>query len=790
MSIRRPGRLTGKPILVPAHLVETGFSTSMRQLVILLFLLLTVFRGYPQSVGLVLSGGGAKGLAHIAVIRALEANDIPIDYITGTSIGAIIGGLYAAGYTPDEMEELIRSDEFYFWSTGKIQEEFRYFFKQREENPSWIELKMAKREDKLKLLPPTNLIPQWQMDFAFLELTAASTAISGDNFDKLFIPFRCVATEVHQNLPVVLSRGDLGEAIRSSMTFPLVFKPIQIEGKLLFDGGIVNNFPQDVMAETFHPDIIIGHKVVDGPKTAAADDIMQQITNMIQRPTDYTLTPEQGILLETKLTNIGLMDFPKITSIIEAGNQTIYPMLDSIKSRIKRRVDHEEVARRREAFNANKPALLFQNIQVEGIADPLQRRYIINSIKHNKNIFTLEVFRKEYFKLIADEQIKSIRPVALFNEETGYFDVHLIVEPETKGTINIGGNVSTKPVNQGYVNFEYRLFKNRSYTLASNLYFGRFYSSFKVGGRIDFPSLKSFYLASYLTYNRWDFFASSNELFFEDVRPPYIIQNESSFRNEIGFPAGLHGKVTTGISWSGSRDVHYQNNRYNKTDTPDKSDFNASVFHAEYEKNSLNQKQYATEGIYNLVSSRFIAGKEHNIPGTTAPDRSSWSDFHSHFLIRAQSLRYYPLSRTLTLGSHLEGVFSNRKPFRNYTATLLSAPGFFPTPHSKTLFIENFRSDNFIAGGLKGIYQMNPQVHVRLEVYAFLPIFELKNTLPFPPLDDLAFFDNYYFQGLAAVVMNTGAGPLSVAINYYDKSITKWYLSLNFGYILFNRKGI
>lgn len=90
---------------------------------------------YGQKVGLVLSGGGAKGLAHIGVIKVLEANHIPIDYITGTSMGAIIGGLYAAGYTTDEMEELFRSDEFYFWSTGKIQQEYRYYFKQPEENP-------------------------------------------------------------------------------------------------------------------------------------------------------------------------------------------------------------------------------------------------------------------------------------------------------------------------------------------------------------------------------------------------------------------------------------------------------------------------------------------------------------------------------------------------------------------------------------------------------------------------------------------------------------------------------
>ena len=109
-----------------------------------------------QKVGLVLSGGGAKGLAHIAVIRVLEENGIPIDYIAGTSMGAIVAGLYSAGYSPDEMEQLFKSEQFRFWSTGQIQEEYRYFYSKPEEEPSWLELDLLKKEDKLKILPPTN----------------------------------------------------------------------------------------------------------------------------------------------------------------------------------------------------------------------------------------------------------------------------------------------------------------------------------------------------------------------------------------------------------------------------------------------------------------------------------------------------------------------------------------------------------------------------------------------------------------------------------------------------------
>ncbi|MDD4145095.1 MAG: patatin-like phospholipase family protein, partial [Prolixibacteraceae bacterium] len=158
-----------------------------KALLIIVYLLVTVILAPAQSVGLVLSGGGAKGMAHIEVIRVLEENNIPIDFIAGTSIGAIVGGLYAAGYSPDEMEELFRSDEFYFWSTGRIQKEYRYYFTRSEPNPSWLELRVEKQEDKLKLLPPTNIIPEEQMNFAFMELMAPTTAACKSNFDSLMV---------------------------------------------------------------------------------------------------------------------------------------------------------------------------------------------------------------------------------------------------------------------------------------------------------------------------------------------------------------------------------------------------------------------------------------------------------------------------------------------------------------------------------------------------------------------------------------------------------------------------
>ncbi|WP_321374084.1 patatin-like phospholipase family protein [uncultured Draconibacterium sp.] len=761
-----------------------------KPLLVALILILAVLQSTAQSVGLVLSGGGAKGMAHIGVIRVLEENDIPIDYISGTSIGAIVGGLYAAGYSADEMEELFKSDDFYFWSTGKIQREYRYYFKRQEEDPTWVQLRVTKKDEKVKILPPTNIIPGEQMDFAFMELTAATSAACNYDFNQLMVPYFCIAADVNNSKPLVLRNGDLGNAMRASMTVPLYFKPIEIDGKLLFDGGLLNNFPTDFMKEIFNPDIIIGHKVADDVKAADADDVMQQISNMVMRPTNFEIKPSDGILLETKFDDVGLLDFNKIETVLARGEQTTLAKIDSIKQLIDRRVPQETVQEKRNSFNAKKPDLNFQNIQVEGVTDPMQRQFIIQSIKHKNDIVPLSTLKTEYFKLVADEQLKSIQPITRYNSKTGLFDLHLKVEPEKRLDLSIGGNISTKPINQGFAAINFRTYNSRAYSLHSNIYFGRFYSSFKLGGRIDYPTSLPFYLESYLTFNRWDYFSSSTELIFEDVRSPYIIKDETNFRVETGFPLGLHSKLYAGTAYSSASNDFYQTEETEEGGTPNNSSFNAFVSKIAFENNSLNYKQYATEGAHRGIDARFVAGEEKYTPGTIGSASSTISTNHNYFQVHAHSLRYYSLGKKVVLGTHLETFLSNKELFQTYRSSKLSAQGFTPTPHSKSLFINEFHSSKYLAGGLKAIFNFSPDVHLRVEGYGFFPIYEELEQADLSAVESDNFIDNYYIQGLAALVYQTGIGPVSLSFNYYEKSNTNLYVTLNFGYILFNKRGL
>jgi len=742
-----------------------------------------------QSVGLVLSGGGAKGLAHIGIIRALEEHNIPIDYISGTSMGAIVGGLYAAGYTPDQMEELFLSDQFKFWATGKIQEEYRYYFRKLEQTPAWLNLDLRKTEDRLRIMLPTNIIPEEQIDFAFMELFSSTNAVCGNNFDNLMVPFLCIATDVYENKEVELRSGDLGEAIRASMTFPLYFKPISIDGALVFDGGIVNNFPVKNTIEAFKPDIVIGHKVANNSKRADEDDVMAQLENMIMQKTDYEVPSDKGILLETSFFNVSLLDFNKVLSLEDAGYQTGLEQMDSIKMLISRRVSQQEMDAKRHGFNIRKPELLFQNIQVEGVTDAMQRKYIIQSVKHKTDVIDLSQLRKEYFKLVADPQLRSVRPVSYYNRETGYFDLHLKVRKDKAMEIKFGGNVSTKPINQGFLSLDYLFFDNRAYTLSTNIYFGRFYSSINAGGRIDFPTNLPFYVSGYLTLNRWDFFTSSNEFFFEDVSSPFIIQDESNVRFELGFPVKTHGKITLGTSFSSAMDSYYFNESIKRDDNAEETRFDAFSSKISIERNSQNFKQYATEGVSSELSFIYTYGDEKHQPGSNSPLNRPFSGSHEFFTLKGKYDNHFPITRHSTLGLTLEGVYSNKKLLNNYTATLLRANTFAPTPFSQTMFLENYRANKYLASGLKSIVELSDQFHLRMEGYAFVPVTSITRGDNYQAVNHPDNYSDLKLMGLGGLVYHTGLGPLSFTVNYFEKENTKFYVVLSFGYVLFNKRG-
>ncbi|CAM1343188.1 patatin-like phospholipase family protein [Tenacibaculum aestuarii] len=222
-------------------------------LILLLFPALMLAQEQPK-VGLVLSGGGAKGIAHIGVLKELEKAGVQVDYIGGTSMGAIVGGLYAAGYTADQIEEAVFETDFMSLLQDKVPRKEKPFFSKLHGEKYAVSLPIKKGSLGL----PLGLSKGQNVLNFLTELLAPVDEIS--DFSKLPIPFYCIGTNIETGEEEVLETGSLPLALRASAAFPSLLNPVDIEGKLLVDGGVVNNFPADVMKKK-GVDIIIGVSV-------------------------------------------------------------------------------------------------------------------------------------------------------------------------------------------------------------------------------------------------------------------------------------------------------------------------------------------------------------------------------------------------------------------------------------------------------------------------------------------------------------------------------------------------
>lgn len=288
----------------------------------------------PQpKIGLVLSGGAARGLAHVGVLKALEEQGIRVDAIAGTSMGAVIGGLYASGYKIDELEKLALDIDWQEALSDDPPREDVPFRRKQDDRDFLVRQKLSFRDDGSMGLP-LGVIQGQNLSLLLESLLAHSSDIR--DFDKLPIPFRAVATDIVNGEKVVFRKGHLPQVIRASMSIPAVFAPVEINGQLLVDGGMVDNIPVDVAREMGVDKLIvvdIGTPLRPRKQLTTVFDILNQSTTLMTRSNSEvqlaTLTPED-ILIQPALSSIGATDFGRSQDIINAGyraTQALAPRL-------------------------------------------------------------------------------------------------------------------------------------------------------------------------------------------------------------------------------------------------------------------------------------------------------------------------------------------------------------------------------------------------------------------------------------------------------------------------------
>lgn len=744
-----------------------------------------------QKVGLVLSGGSAKGMTHIGIIRALEENNIPIDYITGTSMGAIIGSLYAMGYSPDDMEALLRSEDFKRWYSGQIEPEYGYYFKQNRPTPEFFNIRFSFK-DSLHIKPqilPTSMVNPIQMNLVFVELFARATAACNGDFNHLFVPFRCIASDVYNKRPLIMRKGDLGDAVRASMSFPFVFKPIEIDSVLAYDGGIYNNFPTDIMREDFRPGVIIGSVVAANPGKPKENDLMSQLENMIMQKTDYTLPDSLGIVMTFKYDDVSLLDFDRLQELHDIGYNRTISLMDSIKSRIHRRTSAENVRLRRLVYRSNLPQFRFRDIYIEG-ANPQQQAYIKKEFHdEDHEVFTYEDLKRGYFRLLSDNMISEIIPHAVYDPKNDLYSLHLKVKMEDNFSVRMGGSVSTTSSNQIYLGLGYQNLNYYSKEITLDGQIGKVYNNAQLMAKIDLPTRVPTSYRLIASLSTFDYY-KKDKLFSKNDKPSFNSKDERFVKLMVALPFLANKRAEISIGYGKLQDNYFQSNVINfDKDRSDRSTYNLLGGAIGFYGSTLNARQYATKGYFEKLVAQVFTGKEKFIPGNPTETSFTTKDRQSWLQISYMKYAYHTMTPKFTLGWMAEMLYSSKNFSENYAATMLQAADFSPTPHSKIMYNEAFRANQFLAAGIKPIFVFNDMFQVRSELYGFMPIFPIKKNALNKAYYGKA-FSRFEYLGEISVICQLPFGAISAYVNHYSSPKKEWNVGLTLGWQLFNYRFI
>ena len=750
-----------------------------------------------QSVGLVLSGGGAKGVSHIGIIRALEENNIPIDYISGTSMGAIVAGLYAIGLTPDEMLILLESEEFISWSNGLPEKEFASYLYRRNPVPEAISIGFYSKIDKkgkkkMELALPTNLISSYPMDIAVIQLFASSASAANYDFSKLMIPFFCVSSDIEKKKEYVSTSGDLGSAIRASMTFPGYFKPVVIDSTLLFDGGMYNNFPVDVMKNMYNPDYIIGAKCVVGEKLEADDDeLLKQVELMLTVDTDYDIPRKKGIVISDKY-EYGLMEFDKSREIARQGYETAIKSIPEIKQRVKRRMSDQDLLKKRLQFRMKCPELIFDTVSIQGNVSKGEKEYIINTLLGDeRDTVNFNQIKNGYYQLVESKTLSSIYPTAKI-EDDSLFKFNLRVKKKNKFKIGVGGNISTSSLTQGYVGVSYIHLGRFPFRANADFNIGHYYQGASLYFRQDvYDNPLVFYDFEY-TMQRFDYYVASRSFLFDNFMSDNVIEDEMFVTANLGLPLSKNNNVL--IKFGGTlgynRYKYFDTDSYSKYDEYDRTNLKYLSPRVLIQKNSLNYRMYPNSGKNYKLDLRYSFVSESFIPGTLSSDETATESVYKNILSgRLTAESYYELTKFFRLGYQLDLSISNNFNMNNHLSAMLVLPAFQPTVHSSTLILDKYRAPMFLGIALSPIFMISPTIYFHTTFAYFQPYKRL-----IPSSDGGYSYSSIFpmgsFMANCSAVWQSPIGPLSVSCAYYDNDGTKWFPQINIGILLFKNRGL
>ena len=489
-------------------------------------------QGRP-TVALVLSGGGAKGVAHVSIIKYLEEQKIPVDMVLGTSMGGLIGGLYALGYTADELDSLVRGMDWDKALSDKVSQDFvSYNVKMRQQRylismpfhyakedfvakvgegviasarRQGVHLSAAQEEDLVNGAAASTSFNSLPAGFAYgvnvNNIIASKTVGYQDSLDfsTLPIPFFCVSTDIVSCKAKYWTSGPLNTAMRSTMSIPVLFEPVRYKDMILIDGGTRNNYPTD-MARAMGADIIIGVVLADADLSYAQInnimDLVMQVSDMLGREAYVGNMRRSDVSLRPDMTGFGMMSFSKeaVDSIMKRGYDAALANAEAL-ARVKEKVgDHEKTLQAPRAVDITKEGVIISQIRFNGV-DEEDARYLRREIRIKEGnevmapqideavcrLFSMDAFESVNYTLSKDGD----EYVLIFNCNKG--PVHRIggagrgdTEELVAAMLNVGLNVNK--LRGSRLDFEGRV-GNRSYALLKYSFTAPLFPTFNLEGK-------------------------------------------------------------------------------------------------------------------------------------------------------------------------------------------------------------------------------------------------------------------------------------------------------------------
>ena len=387
------------------------------------------------SIGLVLSGGGARGFAHVGVLKLLEENRIPVDYIGGSSMGALIGAMYSMGWSPDEIQSFVSGLDWEMLLQPSVSFEHLSFRRKEDRRNIPAPIALPGKISDLKL--PNALSSGQEIELLLDRITLDYASVK--DFDDLPIPFRAVAVDMVQGTSVTLQKGSLPRALRATMSIPGVFAPVEIDGRILADGGLVNNIPTNVVKE-MGADILIVVNIetqLEGPEAMRSlPGVLSQTISVATLDNSRRSLRQADFIIAPDLGDYKLADFPESQGIIELGYKEArgkVALLKGLSLSEENWKDHQAARRMRER---TKEAPLLKYMVVEG-AEAEETITIMEKLGHKYLNVPFDSGRQERLSRDIKDLIGTGSFKALSYEIAG--------EDEHPGLMIMNNRISEKP---------------------------------------------------------------------------------------------------------------------------------------------------------------------------------------------------------------------------------------------------------------------------------------------------------------------------------------------------------